>query len=58
MKEYAKSINDHYSRIDLEKNILAARESAGIDLQALFRDDISSFDEFHISGRDATDELV
>ncbi|MBW2251997.1 MAG: hypothetical protein JRF60_15565 [Deltaproteobacteria bacterium] len=55
MKEYAKSINDHYSRIDLEKNILAARESAGIDLQALFRDDISSFDEFHISGRDATD---
>jgi hypothetical protein len=55
VREYAKSINDHYSRIDLEKNILAARESAGIDLQALFRDDISSFDEFHISGRDATD---
>ena len=49
MKECAKSINDHYSRIDLEKNILADRESAGIDLQALFRDDISSFDEFHIS---------
>jgi hypothetical protein len=58
VKEYAKSVNDHYSRIDLEKNILAARESAGIDLQALFRNDISSFDEFHISGRDATDELV
>ena len=58
MKEYAKSINDHYSRIDLEKNIFVASESAGIDLQALFRDDISSFDEFHISGRDATDELV
>jgi hypothetical protein len=36
VKEYAKSIKDHYSRIDLEKNILAARESAGIDLQAFF----------------------
>jgi len=58
VREYAKSLNDQYSRIDLEKNILAARESSGIDLQALFRDDISSFDEFHISGRDATDELV
>ncbi len=58
MKEYAKSINAHYSRIDLEKNILAACESAGMDIQALTREDISAFDEFHIRGRDATRELA
>ena len=58
MKDYAKSINDHYSRIGLEKDILAACESADIDVQALSRDDISSFDEFHIRGRDATRELA
>ncbi len=58
MKEYAESIIAHYSRIDLEKNILAACESAGMDIQALTRKDISSFDEFHIRGRDATRELA
>jgi ubiquinone/menaquinone biosynthesis C-methylase UbiE len=58
MKEYAKSINDHYSQVDLEKNILLAYKRAGMDIQALTRDDISSLDEFHIRGREATRELA
>jgi len=58
MKKYAKSINDHYSQVDLGKNILLAYERAGMDIQALTRDDISSLDEFHIRGREATRELA
>jgi SAM-dependent methyltransferase len=58
MKEYAKSINDHYSQVDLGENILLAYKHAGMDIQALTRDDIASLDEFHIRGREATRELA
>jgi ubiquinone/menaquinone biosynthesis C-methylase UbiE len=58
MKEYTKSINDHYSQVDLGENILSAYKRAGMDIQALTRNDISSLDEFHIRGREATRELA
>jgi len=58
MKDYARSINKHYSQVNLGENILSAYERAGKDVQALTRDDISSCDEFHIRGRDATRELA
>ena len=58
IKEYDRSINNHYSQVNLGENILAAYERAGKDVEALTLDDISSCDEFHIRGRDATRELA
>lgn len=57
MSQYKESINKHYTREDLGKAILAAYESAGKDTDSLTREDISSFEEFHIRGRMATREL-
>lgn len=57
MSEYKKSINEHYIRDNLGKTILAAYESAGKDINSLTREDISTFEEFHIRGRIATREL-
>jgi len=45
MKEYAKSINNHYSQVNLGENILAAYERAGKHAEELTREDISSFDD-------------
>jgi ubiquinone/menaquinone biosynthesis C-methylase UbiE len=58
MKEYEKSINDHYSQSDLAAKITSALERAGKKIDTLTRDDIASMDEFHIRGRDATRELA
>lgn len=58
MTDYVKSINDQYSQANLEANILAALERGGKDIEALTREDITSFDEFHIRGRKATRELA
>ena len=58
MKEYARSINNHYGRVSLGEDILAAYERASKGPEDLTRDDISLFDEFHIRGRDATRELA
>ncbi len=58
MNVYAKSINDHYSQAGLGEKILAAYERAGKNVHTLTRDDLSSFDEFHIGGREATRELA
>lgn len=52
------ALNDHYGEPDLAENILDALAEAGTDLDALSRDDIASFDEFHIRGRDATRDLA
>jgi SAM-dependent methyltransferase len=54
----AKAINDYYGKTDLGLTILAALEKAGKDINALTRDDIASFDEFHIGGREVTRELA
>lgn len=58
MTNYAQAIDDHYGQADLGASILAALERAGKDVNALTRDDIASFDEFHIRGRKATRELA
>jgi SAM-dependent methyltransferase len=58
MKTYTTLINDHYGHVNLGENILTAYERAGKDIHSLTRDDISSFDEFHIRGRDASRELA
>lgn len=58
MKTYTTLINDHYGHENLGENILTAYEQAGKNIHSLTRDDISSFDEFHIRGRDASRELA
>lgn len=55
---YEAALNEHYGVTDLADEILEAFENAGKDVEALTRDDISSFDEFHIRGREATRELA
>ncbi|QRV16393.1 SAM-dependent methyltransferase [Haloterrigena salifodinae] len=52
------ALNEHYGVTDLGDEILAALEAAGKDVDALTRDDIASFDEFHIRGREATREVA
>lgn len=58
MSEYAESIAEQYGRAELEEKIFAAYRAAGVDTETLTRDDIASFDEFHIRGREATRELA
>ena len=55
---YSKAINRYYGQPDLSANILDALQRAGKDLNALTRDDLAPFDEFHIRGRAATMELA
>lgn len=52
------SIKDHYGEIKLNHRILTSLENAGKNINALIRDDIAKFDEFHIRGREATRELA
>ncbi len=58
MKTYIQSINDHYGDTELRPRILKSLENAGKDVNALIREDIANFDEFHIRGREATRELA
>jgi len=55
---YEAALNDHYGVSDLGDEILDALEAAGKDTDALIRDDIASFDEFHIRGLEATREVA
>ena len=52
------ALNEHYGVSDLGDEILDALEAAGKDVDALTRDDIASFDEFHIRGLEATREVA
>ena len=54
----AESINSYYGQPDLSATILAALQRAGKDLNALTRDDLAPFEEFHVRGRAATMELA
>jgi SAM-dependent methyltransferase len=58
MNQYKETITQHYSQPDLDGNILGALEKAGKNTESLTRADISSFDEFHIRGLEATLELA
>ncbi|MCW2243015.1 class I SAM-dependent methyltransferase [Azospirillum canadense] len=50
-------VAEHYGRRDLASDILGALERAGKDIDRLRPDDLAPIDEFHIRGREATDEL-
>lgn len=52
------AIRDHYGESDLDNHIVSAFEQAGKDVDDLERDEIASFDEFHIRGQAATRELA
>jgi len=57
MTTITQEINNHYTQTDLSANLLTALQRAGKDVNALTRDDIVTFDEFHIRGRVATMEI-
>ncbi len=52
--KYENKINAHYAKKDMFDSILVSIKEAGFDPDNLTRDVLSSFEEFHIGGRDAT----
>ena len=56
--DYVVALNDHYGVPDLGAEILDALEAADVDPDALTREEIAGFEEFHIRGREATRELA
>jgi hypothetical protein len=58
MSDYAHAINEHYGQVELGAKILTALRAAGKDLDALTREDLTSFDEQHDGGREGTRELA
>jgi SAM-dependent methyltransferase len=58
MTTYSQSINNHYGDTELRPRIYSSLVDAGKDIGALSREDVFTFDEFHIRGRDATRELA
>lgn len=57
MNDYSSLINQQYGRENLSARILEAFRIAGIDVEALTLDDLSSFDQLHTGGRRATRTL-
>ena len=57
MADYSDSIDRHYAPEDISARIVEKLRSAGKDLDALTRDDVAPFDEFHGGGRESTREL-
>lgn len=53
-----KSIEDHYHRDNLLREIRNAIAAMGKTTGSVTIDDFSSIDEFHIGGREATDHLI
>jgi SAM-dependent methyltransferase len=51
-------IKRHYTRSDLGATLLTALSNAGKDVDNLKPEDLATFDEFHIRGREATLELA
>lgn len=56
--DYHQSVNQHYGQPDLKSRVLAALENAGKNIDALTRDDLKTFDEFHIGGIAETRNLA
>lgn len=50
MSTYNDAINTHYGRDNLTDRIINALKAKGKDLDRLTREDLSTFDEFHIGG--------
>ncbi len=58
MSEYADAINKHYGSHDLGQEILKCLADVGCDLDNLSREDLATFEEFHIGGRNETRNLA
>jgi len=58
MMDYPDLINRRYGQSDLADKLLAALQNAGKDIDKLTRDDLSTFDEFHSGGLEATRRLA
>lgn len=58
MSQYSESLNQHYAPTDISARVVKALLQAGKDLDALTRDDLAPFDEFHGGGRESTRELA
>ena len=52
------NVASYYTRGRLEDSILQALSKAGKDLAQLTHGDLAAFDEFHVGGREATQELA
>ncbi|MHB8648140.1 MAG: class I SAM-dependent methyltransferase [Thermomicrobiales bacterium] len=57
-QENEASVSAHYTPRDLGEKILAGLRAAGKDPDALHPDDLAPVDQFHIGGRQATQELI
>ena len=51
-------VEAHYALADLAGRLLEALRDSGVDLDRLTPDDLAPVDEFHIRGREATEELA
>lgn len=58
VKDYSRQLNEQYGQPGLKERILSALKGAGKDLDTLTRDDLLTFEEFHLRGRRATRELA
>ncbi len=58
MTDRSDDITEHYSITGLGERIFSALVAAGKDLDKLTIDDLAPVDEFHIRGRQATEELA
>jgi sarcosine/dimethylglycine N-methyltransferase len=55
---YSQSVNQHYGQPYLKAKVLAALQNAGKNVDALTRDDLKTFDEFHFGGIAETRNLA
>lgn len=58
MTQTSQGVAGHYDRSGLGEAILQALRDAGKDPERLTPDDLAAVDEFHIRGREATEELA
>lgn len=58
MSDYGQMVNKQYGRDKLSEQIIATLQQAGKDINNLSRQDLSTFDEFHIGGVVETRNLI
>jgi SAM-dependent methyltransferase len=58
MADDAEAMNQQYGPTDISARILAHLRQAGVDVEALRRQDLAAFDEFHGGGQESTRALA